>query len=245
MVTSPITNTFLPAAENLSAIAFPEWQIRYLLMDKYRETFETWNKLAGIYQEKFMDLPLYNHTYDALCQMLEKRHPSVLEIGCGPGNITKYLLAKRPDFKILATDIAPAMVEAAQKNNLQARVELMDCREVHRIAEKFDAIVCGFCVPYLSAQDIEKLIADCNHLLNAGGFIYLSFVEGDPGDSGFKSDGQGSRVYFYFHEASDIFNVMNSHNFELCQSFYVPYPNKNGTQDTHTILLARKTNTGK
>jgi len=39
----------------------------------------------------------------------------VLELACGPGNITKCLLSKRPDLEILATDIAPNILELAKK----------------------------------------------------------------------------------------------------------------------------------
>lgn len=53
-------------------------------MDRYKETFETWNKLASLYQDKFMDLDLYNHTYDFICDSMTKRGAKLLEIGCGP-----------------------------------------------------------------------------------------------------------------------------------------------------------------
>ena len=32
--------------------------------NRYTETFETWNKVAALYQDKFMDLDLYNDTYE-------------------------------------------------------------------------------------------------------------------------------------------------------------------------------------
>ena len=64
-------------------------------IDKYKETCETWDKVAVLYQEKFMHLDLYNETYDFLCNTLPNGHSSILEIGCGPGNITKYLLSNK------------------------------------------------------------------------------------------------------------------------------------------------------
>jgi hypothetical protein len=48
-------------------------------MDKYSITFDTWNKVAQIYQEKFMDLDIYNDTYDAFLNDF-KRHGKILEI---------------------------------------------------------------------------------------------------------------------------------------------------------------------
>ena len=56
-------------------------------MDKYKETFKTWNKVASLYEDKFMDLDLYNNTYDYFCELV-KDNAKILEIGCGPGNIT-------------------------------------------------------------------------------------------------------------------------------------------------------------
>jgi tRNA G46 methylase TrmB len=67
-------------------------------MDIYKETAATWNKIALLYQGRFMQLDIYNETYDFFCNSISKNAPAILEIGCGPGNITKYLLSKRPDF---------------------------------------------------------------------------------------------------------------------------------------------------
>lgn len=68
-------------------------------MNTSKSTIETWDKLASQYQDKFMNLDLYNDTYDLFCSRIVKKEASVLELGCGPGNITKYMLSKRPDFK--------------------------------------------------------------------------------------------------------------------------------------------------
>ena len=80
-------------------------------MDSYQETFNTWNKIALLYQDKFMDLDLYNESYDSFCELIPKQQASILEIGCGPGNITQYILTKRPDFIIEGIDVAPNMVK--------------------------------------------------------------------------------------------------------------------------------------
>ena len=135
-------------------------------MDPYKETFETWNKVASLYQEKFMGLKLYNDTYDLICNVVIKNKATILEIDCGPGNITKYLLSKRPDFNIFGIDIAPNMIELAKINNPKANFAVMDSRNISEIETKYDAIVCGFCLPYLSETDSQKLIFEANYLLN-------------------------------------------------------------------------------
>ncbi|UJH90895.1 class I SAM-dependent methyltransferase [Antarcticibacterium sp. 1MA-6-2] len=155
-------------------------------MDKYQETFETWNKIADLYQDKFMDMDLYNESYGLFCNSIPS-NAKILEIGCGPGNITKYLLSKSPDFEIMGVDVAPKMVELARINNPSASFKVMDGRRIADLKERYHGIICGFFLPFLSETDTEKFITDAHNLLLKNGLLYLSFAEGNPADSGFKT----------------------------------------------------------
>ena len=208
-------------------------------MDRYKETFDTWNKIASLYQDKFMELDLYNDTYDFICNSIDKPNAKLLEIGCGPGNITKYLIAKRPDFDIFGIDIAPNMVELARQNNPTAHFAVMDSRQINNLDSTYDGIVCGFCLPYLSQTETNELIANSYDLLNENGLLYLSFVEGDPDKSDFKA-GSGGRVYFYYHKLDDITLQLNSFKFGEIKIFKVKYKISETEFDTHTILTAKK-----
>ena len=213
------------------------------MKDRYTETFKTWNKVALLYQDKFMDLDLYNDTYDFICNSITKDKAKLLEIGCGPGNITRYLLSKRPDFDIFGIDIAPNMIELAKNNNPTASFGIMDSRYIDEIKSKYDGIICGFCLPYLSQKDSRKLIADCYNLLNENGLIYISFVEGDPGKSDFQTGSSGDRTYFYFYNLDDLTKQLQKNNFEKIKVFKVEYKKDENEFDTHTILTANKKTT--
>lgn len=209
-------------------------------MDRYKETFETWNKIAKLYEDKFMDLDIYNDSYDFICTSISKHKATILEIGCGPGNITKYLLAKRPDFNILGIDIAPNMIESAENNNPTANFVVMDSRNIHEIKTTFDGIVCGFCLPYLSHSDSQKFIIDCYNLLNKNGFIYISFVEGDTSKSDFQVGSSGDRSFFYFHDLNEITNQLTENNFHDLQVFKVNFNRLETEIEIHTIITAKK-----
>jgi cyclopropane fatty-acyl-phospholipid synthase-like methyltransferase len=208
-------------------------------MDQYQETFETWDKLAQLYQDKFMDLDNYNASYDFICNTLSEAQTKVLEIGCGPGNITKYLLNKRPDLKVLATDVAPNMVALAKANNPSAEFAVLDSRQLHEIKTKYDALLAGFCIPYLSTEDCKKLIADASVLINQNGLLYLSFVEGDPQHSGFQTGSSGDRAYFYFHDLNTIEKLCTDRHFKTLQIFKIPYTKSNQSTEVHTVLIAQ------
>ncbi len=209
-------------------------------MNRYKETFETWNKVAMLYQDKFMDLDLYNETYDFICNAITKDKAKLLEIGCGPGNITKYLLTKRPDFNILGIDIAPNMIELAKKNNPTANFNVMDIRQINELKTEYDGIICGFCLPYLSQNDSVKLISDAYNLLSGNGLIYISFVEGDPNKSDFQVGSSGDRSYFYYHNLDELKKQLLESEFEDLQIFKVAYKKSETQNDIHTILTAKK-----
>jgi trans-aconitate methyltransferase len=209
-------------------------------MDRYKETFETWNKVASLYQDKFMHLDLYNDTYDFICNSIVKNKAKILEIGCGPGNITKYILSKRPDFDIYGIDIAPNMIELAKKNNPTARFAIMDSRKIDDIKTTYDGIVCGFCLPYLSQTDRKKLITDCCNLLNENGLLYLSFVEGDQSKSDFQVASSGDRSFFYFHNLHELKTQLIESKFDELKTCKVEYKKTETEFETHTILTAKK-----
>jgi len=210
-------------------------------MDKYEVTIKTWDLLAQKYQDGFMDLNLYDESYDVFCELLEKKSASILELGCGPGNITKYLLNKRPHYKIHATDAAPSMIALARKNNPTATFEVIDTRKISELKNKYDAIVCGFCLPYLSETDSVKLIKDSFQLLNDGGLVYISMIEGNYSQSKLEtsSDGKHSMFVHYYNEAF-IYNIFEKNNFSIVKIIRIPYTRGNGEQSTHLIFISRK-----
>jgi 2-polyprenyl-3-methyl-5-hydroxy-6-metoxy-1,4-benzoquinol methylase len=211
-------------------------------MDKLATTITTYNKCAVAFQDKFMDMDLYNKSYDRFCDRVERANRRILEIACGPGNITKYLLSKRLDFNILAIDLAEKMVELATKNIPSAEFRVMDCRDILLLPEKFDAIVCGFCMPYLSNSECLKLIDDMAALLNSGGIVYFSTMEGDDSRSGFETTSFSGKdqVYVYYHQSEFLQNQLKKFGFENIELLIQEYPEPDGTFTNDLIFLAQK-----
>ena len=208
-------------------------------MDPYKETFHTWNKLADVYRERFMDFDLYHGTYDTLCSFLPK-NAKVLELGSGPGIIGKYLYDKRSDLQLLLTDVAPNMVKAIRKEVPKARTQVLDVRKLDSLHENFDAVIAGFVLPYLSEEDILKLMEVLQKNILPQGSIYLSFVPGKHSDSGFISGSTGDRTYFWYHSEDAVKNILKRHGFVLQKAWRLGYLKSDGNEEIHTILIAQK-----
>jgi ubiquinone/menaquinone biosynthesis C-methylase UbiE len=208
-------------------------------MDHYRQTFDNFNRVASIYEDKFMGLDIYNPSYDAFLDLISKADARILEIGCGPGNITKYLLSKLPQLRIEGIDMAPNMIELARKNNPAAKFSMMDARHIDNIGTKFEAVMCGFCFPYLSKEDCAKLIKDASALLHPGGVLYFSFIEDSYSRSGYETNSLGEKYHIFYHEENYLLEVLEKNNLISSSIHRIPYPNANGG-DSHLVMIARK-----
>src|ERR1035437_9218531 len=197
-------------------------------MDKTKIAVGVFNKLAKQYQDKFMDVNLYGDTFDLFCDSIKTKKPEILELACGPGNITKYLLAKRPDFKILGIDLAPNMIALAKINNPKAKFKVMDCRDIRTINKKYDAIMCGFCLPYLSKDETIKLIGDASSLLKSNGVVYISTMEDDYSKSGLKKGSRGDEIFMHYHEADYLVHTLKENGLNIIDLQRKIYPGDDG-----------------
>ncbi len=208
-------------------------------MDKTKIAVGVFNKFAKQYQDKFMDVSLYSESFDLFCSSIKKKNPDLLELACGPGNITRYLLDKRPDFKIVGTDLAPNMIALAKINNPTACFQLMDCRDITTMENKQDGIMCGFCFPYLSKEEAITFIQDASHLLNPGGILYISTMEDDYSKSAFKKGSGGGEIFIHYHEADYLTNALTENNFIILDIQRKTYPEADGTQTTDLLIIAK------
>jgi predicted TPR repeat methyltransferase len=206
-------------------------------MDKSLSAVSIFNKYAVQYAAKFMNVDAYAESLDIFCANISKLHAEVLELACGPGNITKYLLQKRPDLKILGTDLAPDMLKLAKENNPQAEFQLLDCRQILSLNRKFDAIMCGFALPYLSKEEAVKLIADAAETLNKNGIIYISTMEDDYTKSGFKKGSGGDEIFMHYHEAEYLQKALEENGFELIELRRQDFHSENEAMNAVDLIL--------
>lgn len=201
---------------------------------------EAFDKAAKIYQDKFMDVSLFADTFNFFCDNISSGNASILDIACGPGNITRCLLDRKPDYDILGIDLSPKMLSLAQANNPEAKFQLMDCRELDTIEQKFDGITCGFCLPYLTPKEAIELIADVSGLLNPGGIFYLSTMEENHDNkSRYQLSSTGDQVYVQYHREDYLSTALRENNFEVIDLKRFTDPDKDGLTITDLVLIGK------
>ena len=212
-------------------------------MNNTQQAIALFDQRAQDYQDKFMHLNQFQDTFDLFCAQLPKTGAQVLELACGPGNITHHLLARRPDLQILGTDLAPKMLELARINNPSATFELLDCRDVGQFEQKFDGIVCGFGLPYLSKEEALGFIRDAARTLEPGGVLYISTMEDDYNKSGLKSSSSGEQLFMHYHQADYLTKAMEDNGLSILNLLRKDYPEQDGSITIDLVIIAGKIDT--
>src|SRR5215469_7521526 len=113
-------------------------------MDHSAISASVFHKLADRYREKYMDLTMYDNSYREFCELLRRGPARVLDAACGPGNVSRYLKAHRPELELLGIDLAPRMVELAREAVPSALFVVHDCRRLAGLQGPFEGIICAF-----------------------------------------------------------------------------------------------------
>jgi RimJ/RimL family protein N-acetyltransferase/2-polyprenyl-3-methyl-5-hydroxy-6-metoxy-1,4-benzoquinol methylase len=204
--------------------------------DKTNIAVAVFDKLAQLYEDKFMDVSQYHQSFDVFCNAVTSDNPEVLELACGPGNITKHLLQKRPDLNILATDLAPNMISLAKKNNPLASFQILDSRKINDLSKNFDGIMCGFVLPYLSKKEVQLLILNASQRLNLGGIIYLSTMEDDFSKSKLTTGSTGDKIFMHYYLEQDLIPILKENNFDILKIERVSTPD----HPTNDLIIIAK-----
>ena len=204
------------------------------------EAVKVFNQKALEYASKFKDLEKYHDGFDLLTSQLTIS-ASVLDMACGPGNITNYLLESRPDLKILGIDLAPNMITVATANNDSAEFKILDIRDVNTLNCRFEAIVVGFGLPYLSKVEAQTLINDISVILNKDGIVYISTMEGNYVDSGLQKSSDGkNEMFIYYHEATYVKEFIIQAGLNIIWEKHQPYYEDEALRFTDYIVIAKK-----
>jgi len=209
-------------------------------MDHCAISASLFHKLADKYRDKYMGITLYDASYQAFCEFLRPGRARVLDAACGPGNVSRFLMAQMPDLDLLGIDLAPRMVELARAAVPSAHFRVHDCRRLTKLRRRFDGIICAFGLPYLSTDEATAFIRAAGQALDPGGVLYLSTMLGKSEDSGFERCSTGDQLYINYHSEDQVVSSLQECGFTLLKQSRLPSPSAAAKETTDLIVIAQK-----
>ncbi len=141
---------------------------------------EFFNTLSGDYTEVIERcFPRYREMLWALLDYLPKNreYSSILELGCGTGNLSVLLKDAFPRAEITVVDISAdslAVCQARLGSEDRILYEPNDFRQLTYEAESFDLIVSSIAIHHLTSPEKTRLFSQANRWLKAEGVFSIA-----------------------------------------------------------------------
>lgn len=206
-------------------------------MDKIQMTIAAYDKNCGSYADKFMQYDPYITHVTEFAKLLENGF-TVLDIGCGPGNVAKQLYAVK-ELAITGIDLSAEMLELAKRNVPQGNFQLQDSRKADFPSELFDAVMLSFSIVHLEDAEAKSVLANAVKWVRSGGYVYLSFMDGKQ--PGFEITSFSEQpLYFNYFQEDEIKEFLEQRGLECIRSVRQDYLETDGSTTTDVFLFLKK-----
>lgn len=91
-------------------------------------------------------------------EVLENGMKSVIDFGCGPGDLLAYLKKKNPKILLAGVDLSENMIRQAKKRVSGATILKADISEKLPMVSKYDAVVCLNTLHHLSHRELKATL---------------------------------------------------------------------------------------
>lgn len=132
-----------------------------------------WHFLTPYYHG-FMKL-FFGKRYKKLSDLIAlKSGETLLDVGCGPGQLLRLLHAKYPQNSFTGLDVDPEILAIARKN-LTEGVKLIEssATELPFPDQSVDAVTSTLMIHHLSSEQKQRMIREVYRVLKPGGRFYL------------------------------------------------------------------------
>jgi SAM-dependent methyltransferase len=205
--------------------------------ENQKSTIQAYNESAERFSNTIGKLANYDHTYDFIFSLIQE-NARVLDLACGPANISAYLLKKKK-LAITGFDLSEKMLAIAQENIPDGIFKQQSIIEF-RVNELFDLVILGFGLPYLNPTQAASCLRHVYDAIKPGGIFYLSFMDGDK--EGFESTSfsPDKQFYLFYHRTESIMKLLEELGFFIIKTWALDYREPNGSITTDSIIVCRK-----
>ena len=146
-------------------------------MNKQTEQF--YNEISGRYTDSIARLvPHYDEMLELIFEYLPQDISpiTVLELGCGTGNLTSMIAERFPKAQIKAVDISAENIRLCKERKISSRVEYIksDFRSLDILRESVSLIISSISIHHLANREKEKLFYATYSWLKPKGILTFS-----------------------------------------------------------------------
>jgi SAM-dependent methyltransferase len=139
-----------------------------------------YDRVAEQYAERFtheLDYKPFDRHLLAMFAELVKGKGAACDIGCGPGQIARYLHDQGAEA--MGVDLSPKMIEQARQINPQQRFEVADMRALPFQDGELAGITAFYSVIHIPRAEVTGVLKEFRRVLKPDGWLLVTFHIGD------------------------------------------------------------------
>jgi ubiquinone/menaquinone biosynthesis C-methylase UbiE len=179
-------------------------------MTKYVE--DTYAKIARTYADRFFESTSDYPFIDILIKQL-KSGSRVLDIGCGAGQFSKYLLEH--GYSVAGIDSSAEMLAIARKRVPNGVFTEMDMRKLDYADESFGGALVAYSIIHIPTPELAAVLLEIRRIIKTDGFALFIAQEGEPDRVVDEPLAKGEKIFINFFTKERIADVLGAAGFNI------------------------------
>lgn len=200
----------------------------------------SYSDVADEYAQRFIgELAHKPLDRELLSRFAEQVKGPVCDMGCGPGQIARYL-RNCGVTEVFGMDIAPGMIEKAQELNPDIPFRVGDMRAIDAQDDEWAGIAAFYSIIHIPREDVLGVLREWRRVLQPGGWVLMTIHLGDHVvhlDDWWEKP---VSVDFFFFQTAEMENYLKEAGFVIEETIERdPYPDVE-YQGRRAYIFARK-----
>ena len=210
------------------------------MIDKTQLAVSTYDKIAQKYSDTYFNDQSDLKYIEKFFSMLPK-NAEVLDVGCGPGTFTQYMIKK--GFKVEGIDMSKSMLVIAQKKVPKATFKIMDMRKLTFSENHFNAILCAYSLIHIHTKELDEVISGFHRVLIPGGILMIIAQKGEPDKIIDEPFLPTEKMFFNFFNKNKLTHLLTKSGFKVEYEKEVPCKDQDTVSDAVIYVIGKKVNT--
>lgn len=181
-------------------------------MDNNRLAVDTYDKIAGVYTQQYFNDLSDTPWIDKFLSYLPLQ-AKMLDVGCGPGEFTKYVLGK--GFDAQGIDLSRPMVDIARERVGKGYFAVMDMCNLDYRPATFDGILAAYSLIHIPSSKVPGTLAGFYRILKPGGYLMTITQSGEPDRVVDEPLMAGEKMFVNFFTSERIASLLRDARFTV------------------------------
>lgn len=182
------------------------------LIDKSLIAVKTYDKIAQAYTKEFFEDKVDIKYLDKFLSLLPRK-AKILDVGCGPGNFTKYFLEK--GFSTEGIDLSTEMLKIARKMVPKSTFKVMDMRKLKYPHKSFDGLCIAYSLYHVPSNQTTCVLKEFYRVLKPRGIMILMLQKGKGEGIIPEPFDPKRKMFFKYFQEKEIKNLLKKSGFKI------------------------------